>query len=280
MAHDSEYRRDIRTRSPARIVELICSAAMRRTTYYVRDPPPQWVRAIGRGIEAADDPPTVRLLVAAPRLEQLEAAFLAATEAARQADDGPLSIRRRTTATGEPVEQPETPLVLGEGAVHALLSLPDGRGARLSGRGGSFEREARERCEREWADSEPAALEVPARDRLRRTLTETFGEAVGRDFDGAVSEARPETAFDPVVAALLVGARHELTHQAVANWCDRVGVTDVTAVTTHRRRLESMGVLEPAASGAGRLRLTSRSQSLLADHSIGTLVRRASDRER
>lgn len=275
--------RELTTRTPTRIIELILSAAASGSTYYVIDPPSAFVTALGPGITEADDPPAVRLLSARPPLRELRQDFLAASEAANHIEDGVLEIRERRSPDGEELRRTESPLVLGEGAIHSLLTLGDGRGARLSGRGGSFQGEAWERCERLWEESDEFPLRTPARQRVAATLESEMGERFREDFEESLTQAssmRNPAEFEEVTAALLVGAKHGVLHYELSRWGEDVGLASRATFTRRKNRLEEMGVIETENVEAGvgrprqRLELTGEYGSVLETHSIGKLVNR------
>ena len=273
--------RDLATRKPAKIIELIFSAAAPGATYYVVDPPSAFMTGLGAGMDAAEGLPEVRLLSARPPLRELRQDFLAASKAANHVEDGSLRIRERTRPDGEPIRRTETPLILGEGAIHAPLSLGDGRGSRLSGRGGTFQREARERCDRLWEESQEFQLRAPARDRVAETLEAEMGRQFREDFEESLTQAssmRNPAEFEEVTAALIVAGKHEVLHYELSRWGERIGLASKATFSRRKSRLEDMDVLEtePVETGVGRPRqrlvLADKYADLLEGHSIGKLV--------
>lgn len=275
--------REDAARDPATVMREIFTAAAPGATYYGVALPAQYATALGTALTAADEPPTVRVIASRSALRELRQDFLAASKAANYVEADRLAIRKQTTADGEPAGPAGTPMIVGEGSVHALLLLADGRGDRLSGRKGSFSTAAFERCERAWTDAETYPLLTPGRARVGETMEAEWGPEFRSDFEASLTQAsamRNPAEFEEVTAALLVAAKHGALQYNVSKWGEDVGLASKATFSRRKTRLEEMGVLEtdPVETGLGRprerLSITDEYVSVLEGTSIAKLISR------
>lgn len=181
--------RELSTADPATVLRRIFTAAVPGATYYAADLPMSFTTALGTAMDDAEEPPEVRVLSTREPLRALRQDFLAASKAANHVETGRLAIRERTDPAGESVGRTGSPLVVGEGAVHALLALDDGRASRLSGRGGSFPTAARDRLDRQWETADRYPLRTPARARVSESLEAEWGAVFREDFEESLAQA-------------------------------------------------------------------------------------------
>ncbi len=95
----------------------------------------------------------------------------------------------------------------------------------------------------------PAAVEMPARDRMYRTARERLGERFAADLEGVLDALGPD-ALDrsrrvtDLTVLVALGARHDHLFHDVRTWAESVGIAPRQAFTADRRALVACGAIE------------------------------------
>ncbi|MEZ3117075.1 DUF5821 family protein [Halobaculum sp. MBLA0147] len=264
---------------PVDVVRNVLVEAPADATYYLLDPPWEYVAALAE-VGAEFDPdelPTLRLLSERGTLVTLRERFVAASQAANLVEADTLAVRERAGSA-------DGPLIVGEDEVHAPL-LADGTGAILSADEGSFLPAAREAAETAWETAEDFSLRTPALDRLRSTMDADLGDRFRDDFEASLShvvgQRDVETAeFEAVTAAVLVAAKNETLHYDLSRWGEEVGLASKATFSRRKGELEDLGVVTtekvPVEMGRPRQRLmlTDEYADALDDGGVEGLVGR------
>lgn len=260
---------------PEAIVRRILTEASSDAVYYVVDPSWDYVFALALIGNEVEELPEVRLMAERDTLLNLRQSFPAGSRAANLVESGRLTIRER-----EPSQ--DTPLIVGEGRVHAPLLL-DGVGTAFTGDGGSFTDHAGDVCAAEWEAATEFSLRTPALQRVTTTMEADLGESLRTDFEASLSRAtaqRDTSSFEEVLAALVVGAKNETLHYDLCKWGEDIGLASKATFSRRKGELEELGVVTtekvPVQMGRPRQRLglTEEYAAVLEEHGVDELVSR------
>ena len=207
---------------------------------YVIDPPERITRGmIGAVSRLGESSPDVRLLGRGKMLRRIRRDFLAASEAASLVADGHLELRT------EPPDG-EARLITTEDSVHAVVTA-SGVADHLQERESTFVEEARETCERLWADGESFGLHTPGIDWLTGEMTASFGPQFGEQFTESLDVARgmrDRSEFDPVTATVLIAAHNEELHYDVSKLGEDTGLASKATFSRIKNQLEDDGIID------------------------------------
>lgn len=273
----TELGQDLHGTDPTTVLREFLSEATPSSVYHLVDLPWPYVAALTEAATEFDpaELPELRLLARRETLVSLRQSFLGSARAANLVEADTLAVREREP-TGD------TPLIVGEGRVHAPLLL-DGTGAAVVATQGSFTEQADESVTTAWEHGEEFALRTPALGRLRDTMAEELGPELREDFDQSLARAatqRDPGDFEPVTAAVVVAAANGTLHYDLSRWGESVGLASKATFSRRKGELEELGVVTtekvPVDMGRPRqrLHLTEEYDSVLNDHGVDELVAR------
>jgi hypothetical protein len=260
---------------PEAIVRRILAEASPDAVYYFVDPSWDYVFALSLVSGEIDELPEIRLLAERGTLLNLRQRFPAGSRAANLIESGRLAVRER-----EPSQ--DTPLIVGEGRVHAPLLLDD-VATQFTGDSGSFTDHATEVCAAEWEAATEFSLRTPALERVTTTMDADLGESFRTDFEASLSRAtaqRDTGGFEEVLAALVVGAKNGTLHYDLSKWGEDIRLASKATFSRRKGELEELGVLTtervPVEMGRPRQRLTLTEEyaAVLEEHGVDELVSR------
>lgn len=204
--------------------------------------------------EAEQDSPFIRLLSDRETLKTLEEDFMVAAKARELVESGTLSVR-----TFLETETDASTLLIGSEQVISLIPCNGNEAVRLTIHDQDSYTRLREMYSKNWETAMPYTFGAPPYSQLLHLAEEKLGSDVRKDLHSAyaaVEDYNPAEQPDPVIVALLVGAKHELLLCKVVDWAESSTLATQGTVSKLKNQLEMHDLISTTSenNGVGRPR--------------------------
>lgn len=205
---------------------------------YLVDPSRELLRVAVAAARRTERPAELRVVAPGRRLRGFRNSFRVAARTAELVNAGHLEFRSHDSEAG-------ATLLTTESSVHVPLAVKSARRI-LPVEDDSFQEAAWAWSRERWTAGEEFELHTPPLAAVRETLTAEFGKPVAESFDEAVATVDRGNAdeFDPVMAVVLVAARHECQHYDLSRWGEELGFASRATFSRKKNKLERLDVIE------------------------------------